>query len=379
MKMKKSITHLLYIVALTSLFTACQQKAEKEQLEATVVKENWGKLPSGENVGLYHLTSTEGIQVSISELGGIITAIKTPDKHNKLENITLGFDNLSGYLQPLPYFGATIGRYGNRIAKGQFSIGENTYQLATNDGNNHLHGGKKGFDKVLWTGSSNVEGNKASLKLTYLSPDMEEGYPGNLNVAVTFTLEGKKLSIAYEATTDKDTHVNLTNHAYFNLAGKGTILDHTLQLSASSYTPVDSELIPTGEIIDVTGTPFDFATPHTIGERIGQVEGGYDHNFVLDGENNVLKEAAVLSDAQSGRTLQISTTEPGIQFYSGNFLDGSLANEVRQFEQYSGLCLETQHFPDSPNNESFPSTLLKAGETYHSFTVLEFGLLPQVQ
>jgi len=289
----------------------------------------------------------------------------------------LGFDSLSGYLTPPPYFGATIGRYGNRIAGAHFTLDGHSYRLAANNGPNHLHGGLKGFDKVVWTADS-VDPTNPRLTLQYLSKDGEEGYPGNLSTTVTFTLsDANELTIDYTATTDKATPVNLTNHSYFNLTGDAsrTILDHSLQIDADRYTPVDSTLIPTGELAPVKGTPFDFTTPHKIGERIASVPGGYDHNFVLNKGGRDGARVALLSDPLSGRSLAVYTTEPGLQFYSGNFLDGSLTNrDGKKINQHAALCLETQHFPDSPNQPSFPSTILKPGETYHTTTKYKVSL-----
>ena len=289
----------------------------------------------------------------------------------------LGFDNLDQYLAGHPYFGAIIGRFGNRIAKAQFSLDGENYQLAANNGNNALHGGIKGFDKVVW----NVEviscEERAALKLTYISPDGEEGYPGNLKVAVTYELLMDQLFITYEAETDKATVLNLTNHSYFNLAGEGNILDHVLYINASRYTPSDDELIPTGELANVEGTPFDFRKPTVIGERIEEVGGnpvGYDHNYVIDGSSEEKRLAAKLMDPKSGRSLEVITTEPGVQFYTGNFLDGSLVSRGVTYVQYSGMCLETQHFPDSPNQPDFPSTVLRPGEKFVSQTIFKFGV-----
>ncbi|MBS1565636.1 MAG: galactose mutarotase, partial [Bacteroidetes bacterium] len=347
--------------------------------EATAAKAGISKQPFGEADGkavdLYTLTNKNGVQVKISTYGGVVTSWVTPDKNGKSSSIVLGFDSLSGYLIPPPYFGALIGRYGNRIANGKFKIGETTYTLATNNGKNALHGGKKGFDKVIWTAGA-VNDSVPSLELNYLSKDGEEGYPGNLTVKVVYTLTNdNELEITYDATTDKATPVNLTNHSYFNLTGDhaNTILDHVLQIDADAFTPVDSTLIPTGELKPVKGTPFDFTTPHRIGERIdsvpGAAPGGYDHNYVLNRKGDGLQLVATLSDTLSGRKLEVYTTEPGIQFYSGNFLDGSIKDSNgKPFKQHTGLCLETQHFPNSPNEPKFPSTILQPGAKYHTVT-----------
>ncbi len=347
------------------------------QIHRGITKINWGTADD-KPVYLYTLTNKDGMQVKISNYGGTITSIIVADKNDSMGNIVLGFDSLSGYLAKPPYFGATIGRYGNRIADGKFKIGDSLYRLATNNGKNHLHGGIKGFDKVVWDAAATVD-SVPELSLHYLSKDGEEGYPGNLQVTVKFWLnDDNELSIEYAAQTDKPTPVNLTNHSYFNLKGDvtSTILEHTLMIDGDYYTPVDSSLIPTGEIKSVKKTPFDFTQAKKIGERINEVKGGYDHNFVLNKKNDSLQLAAVLTDSSSGRQLTIYTTEPGIQFYSGNFLDGSIkSSDGKPIDQHSGLCLETQHFPDSPNEPGFPSTLLKPGTKYHSITKWKFSVV----
>ena len=348
----------------------------KDSIAAGIRSVPWGTF-SGQPVFLYTLTNAKGDEVKITNYGGTITSWITRDKEGNKSNIVLGFDSLSGYLTPPPYFGATIGRYGNRIAGAQFTLDGHSYRLAANNGPNHLHGGLKGFDKVVWTADS-VDPTNPRLTLQYLSKDGEEGYPGNLSTTVTFTLsDANELTIDYTATTDKATPVNLTNHSYFNLTGDAsrTILDHSLQIDADRYTPVDSTLIPTGELAPVKGTPFDFTTPHKIGERIASVPGGYDHNFVLNKGGRDGARVALLSDPLSGRTLAVYTTEPGLQFYSGNFLDGTLTNrDGKKIQQHAALCLETQHFPDSPNQPSFPSTILKPGETYLTTTKYKVSL-----
>ncbi len=363
---------LLMTTITTAALTSCGDNAEKKTDEPPtqkVTKVAWGEA-DGKPVDLYTLTNANGVEVKITTYGGIVTSWGTPDKAGNKSSVVLGFDSLSGYLTPPPYFGAIIGRYGNRIAKGTFKIDTATYKLATNNGANHLHGGNKGYDKVVW--DAKPADSAASLTLTYLSKDGEEGYPGNLNITVVYTLtDDNELNIEYTAETDKTTVVNLTNHSYFNLTGdvNNTILDHQLQVNADKYTPVDAGLIPTGELKDVKGTPFDFLQPHKIGERIAAVEGGYDHNFVLTRKGSDLELVATLSDSVSGRKLEVFTTEPGLQFYSGNFLDGSLkTSDGKSINLRTGLCLETQHFPDSPNQPAFPSTLLKPGEKYHTVT-----------
>jgi aldose 1-epimerase len=338
---------------------------------ATITSQDWGTA-DGQSVKLFTLTNTNGTEVKITNYGGTITSWKTKDKAGNLGNVVMGFDSLAPYLQSSPYFGAIIGRYGNRIANGTFSMEENTYKLATNNDKNHLHGGNKGFDKVVWTAEPATDG-KVSLALTYLSKDGEEGYPGNLKIKVVYTLtDADEIAMEYSAETDKTTVVNLTNHSYFNLTGdvSNTILHHELQIDADKYTPVDANLIPTGDIIDVTGTPFDFRKPTKIGARIANVDGGYDHNLVLNKTSEGMELVATLYDSISGRQLEVITSEPGLQFYSGNFLDGSLNTpDGKSIVKHGALCLETQHFPDSPNRPDFPTTTLNPGEKYSTKTI----------
>lgn len=335
-----------------------------------VTSADWGE-SDGKKVFSYTLTNKNGAQVKITNYGGTVTSWVVPDRNGKRSSIVLGFDNLQGYLAHPPYFGALIGRYGNRIANGKFTLDGKTYTLATNNGKNALHGGTKGFDKVVWDATPATDATPA-LTLKYVSKDGEEGYPGNLNVTVKYTLsDAGELEIDYTAQTDKATPVNLTNHSYFNLTGDAgnTILEHSLQIDADRYTPVDTTLIPTGKLAPVAGTPFDFRQPHKIGERIGQVPGGYDHNFVLNGGGGSVRRVAVLTDSTSGRRLEVYTDQPGLQFYSGNFLDGSIkTSDGKPINKHAALCLETQHFPDSPNQPGFPSTILKPGDTYHTVT-----------
>jgi aldose 1-epimerase len=375
--------HTMKIFRMTAmaatLFTACAepQKAEENQTDvasefkAGIAIQDWGTT-DGQSVQLFTLTNTNGTEIKVTNYGGIITSWKTKDKNGNLSNVVLGFDSLAPYLQASPYFGAIIGRYANRIANGTFSLEGNTYKLAANNGKNHLHGGTKGFDKVVWTAEPATDG-KVSLSLTYLSKDGEEGYPGNLKVKVVYTLtDSDDLVMSYSGESDKTTIVNLTNHSYFNLSGdvSNTILNHELKVNADKYTPVDATLIPTGDIIDVTGTPFDFRNPTKIGERIENVAGGYDHNLVLSKTSAGMELVATLYDAISGRQLEIITDQPGLQFYSGNFLNGALTTpDGKPIEKYGALCLETQHFPDSPNKPDFPSTSLKPGEKYSTQTI----------
>ena len=330
----------------------------------------------GQAITEYTLTNANGMQLSIINYGGTITKLTAPGKDGKFGDVVLGYESLDGYLQKAnPFFGALIGRYGNRIAKAKFTLDGKAYTLAANNNGNTLHGGNKGYDKVVWTAEKQSD---SSLKLTYLSKDGEEGYPGNLNVTVVYTLTAdNSVKIDYTATTDKATPVNLTNHAYYNLSAgtDSTILDHELQINANKYTPVDTLLIPTGKIADVKGTPFDFTSSKPIGKDIAQVKGGFDHNWVLNKTGNTLEKIATLYHPKSGRVMDVYTTEPGLQFYSGNFLDGTLTNTKggAKYVQHAALCLETQHFPDSPNQPNFPSTILKPGETYKTTTVYKFS------
>ncbi|MCU0375411.1 MAG: galactose mutarotase [Chitinophagaceae bacterium] len=343
---------------------------------AGITVADWG-MADGKPVKLFTLNNGNGTVIKITNYGGIITSWITPDKNNEPGNVVVGFDSLAPYLLAPPYFGALIGRYGNRIAKGTFTLDGKTYKLVTNNGPNHLHGGLKGFDKVVWDAATDPVGG-VSLTLSYTSRDGEEGYPGNLKVQVVYSLgmEGE-LKMDYSAETDKPTIVNLTNHAYFNLSGNvaNGILGHFLQVKADKYTPVDSTLIPTGDIVPVAGTPFDFTRPVAIGARINEVAGGYDHNLVLTRTTNNLEQVATLYDTASGRQLEISTTEPGLQFYSGNFLDGTLINaDGKPLQKHAALCLETQHFPNSPNQPDFPSTVLRPGEKYKTTTIYKVSV-----
>lgn len=369
----KYIFGILCTTVIISMF-ACNnatQNGESSMARAGITKTGWGEV-EGNKVDLYTLTNTKGTEVKITNYGGIVTSFITADKAGNKSNIVLGFDSLSGYLQKPPYFGALVGRYGNRIGDAKFTLDGKAYKLAANNGKNALHGGLKGFDKVVWTATV-MNDSVPMLMLTYMSKDGEEGYPGNLKVIVHYTLTNDdELKIEYSATTDKATPVNLTNHSYFNLTGdvSNTILNHTLMIDAAHYTPVDSTLIPTGEIKPVKGTPFDFTVAKPIGKEIDSVQGGYDHNFVLNNKSGTLQKVAELSDSTSGRTLEVYTTEPGLQFYTGNFLDGSLKNrDGKAINQHTALCLETQHFPDSPNKPDFPSTILQPGQEYHTETV----------
>jgi aldose 1-epimerase len=381
MRNVKCFTALLLIASLL-LAVGCQCPYAKEASKAGVQKESFGKTKDGQPVDLYTLTNANGLVVKISNYGGTVMQLWVPDRDGKLEDIALGFDNIGDYEELSPYFGSLIGRYGNRIGKGKFTLDGKQYTLATNNDENHLHGGVKGFDKVVWDAKPLEIRNGAALQLHYLSKDMEEGYPGNLDVTVVYTLTNKdELKIHYKATTDKPTVLNLTNHTYFNLAGQGNgdILGHKLMLNADHYTPVDAGLIPTGEIAPVEGTPFDFTEATAIGARINNdhpqlVYGkGYDHNWVLNKKDNEMSLAAKVYEPNSGRVMKIFTEEPSIQFYAGNFLDGTFSGkDDKVYKHRYAFCLETQHYPDSPNKPNFPSVVLRPGETYETTTVHKF-------
>jgi aldose 1-epimerase len=366
------------------LFLACAGSAVWADSASTpstgsITAKPFGKTPQGQLVTLHTLTNKNGLSVGIMDYGATIVKILAPDRNGKFDDVVLGFDKFSPYLHQTAYFGATIGRYGNRIAKGQFQIGKTLYQLPRNDGPNSLQGGTHGFDKRMWKVEP-VESDIPAIRFSRLSPDGEEGYPGNLFTSVTFSLnDDNELRISYEATTDKATIINLTNHTYFNLAGSGTILNHILTLHADAFTPVDATLIPTGEIKNVAGTPWDFLNPTPIGFHLKEAGGkpvGYDHNFVLNkGWFSDWSLAAEVYEPRSGRTLSVSTNQPGVQFYTGNFLDGTLTGAGgNAYRQYAGFVLETQHFPDSPNHDNFPSTVLIPGQTYKTSTVYAFGV-----
>ena len=341
-----------------------------------ITKEPFGKTGGGEKVDLYTLTNANGLKAGIITYGGIVTSLHVPDRNGDFADIVLGCDSLEQYLRNKPYFGALIGRCANRIAKAKFTLDGVEYILAANNGPNHLHGGIKGFDKVVWNAEQIQSDDGPALKLTYFSKDGEEGYPGNLKCTVIYTLtNNNELKISYEAETDKATVINLTHHSYFNLAGhnSGDILGHKLMLTADNFTPNGEGLIPTGQIKPVKGTAMDFTTPMSIGSRIAEVKGGYDPNYVLNSSDGSLALAASVYEPKSGRVMEIFTTEPGIQFYSANFLDGSIKGKGTAYNKHSGLCLETQHFPDSPNKPGFPSVVLRPGEKYTHLTVHKFS------
>jgi aldose 1-epimerase len=363
------------VVLLCSLFAIFLPVAAATR----VTKQPFGKTPDGTAVDLFTL-SNDGIEVRILTYGGAIQSLQVPDRHGKMADVVLGYDTLDGYFsKDDPYFGALVGRYANRIASGRFELGGHTYTIPTNNGPNALHGGPRGFDKVVWKAKK----VRAGIELSYVSPDGDQGFPGTLTAIVRYTLKSNALRIDYAAMTDRPTVVNLTNHTYFALGGQGSgdILGHELMIAASRFTPVDSSLIPSGELRSVEGTPFDFRRAHRIGERIEQEDeqlrfgGGYDHNWVLyNNSGGRLVKAAELYDRSSGRALEVLTTQPGLQFYSGNFLDGTIIGKGRQaYNHRYGLCLETQHFPDSPNHANFPSTELRPGQKYHSVTIFHFA------
>jgi aldose 1-epimerase len=344
-----------------------------------ITTDDFGKVDN-QPVQRFTLSNNNGASASIITYGGRVTDLHVPDRNGKLANVVLGFDHLDPYAGKNPYFGALIGRVGNRIAHGTFELDGKTYHLPKNDGGEKtLHGGKIGWDRRVWKATPMKGNDHVGLQLDYISPDGEEGFPGTVTARVVYSMnERNELRIDYTATTDKATPINLTNHSYFNLrgAGNGDVLAHELQLLASNYTPVDAKLIPTGKIATVEGTPMDFRTPHAIGARIAQVNGGYDHNYVLDRPKNAeLSQAARAVEPESGRTMEVHTTQPGIQFYSGNFLNGSIAGLGGKYIKHAGFCLETQHFPDSVHHSNFPSTILRPGEQYQHTTVYAFGVL----
>lgn len=388
---KSSLTYFVILVAIVNL--GCKQEKKESQSEMETVKTEskqhpieetiFGEMPDGTKVKKFTLKNEAGMEVDVITYGGIITRWTAPDKNGLYDDVVLGFDNLEQYLEGSPYFGALIGRYGNRIAKGEFSLDGKTYSLATNDGDNHLHGGDKGFDKVIWNGKAKNTAKGSVLELTYTSQDGEEGYPGKLDVKVTYTLSDKnELDIQYEAVTDKPTVVNLTQHSYFNLSGQLSkpVLDHEIYLNADTYLPVDGGLIPTGEFREVAGTPFDFKVSKLIGKEIEsdneqlKLGKGYDHCWVLNKGEEDFRMVASAYHGETGRFMEVYTNEPGMQFYSGNFLDGTLtAKGGGAYVKRSGFCLETQHFPDSPNQPNFPSVTLNPGEIYSSRTMFKLS------
>jgi aldose 1-epimerase len=375
---------ILQLAIITLALTGLCQGQSARNRRHSIDKQPFGKTGDGVAVDIYTLKNANGVEARITTYGGIVVSLKVPDRNGKFDDVVLGYDNLDGYLKNNgPYMGALIGRYANRIARGTFKLNGVEYHLAVNNGPNHLHGGLKGFDKVVWTGKALRVANGAALKLTYQSKDGEENYPGNLSAAVIYTLtDANELKIDYSATTDKRTVVNLTSHSYFNLAGQGNgdILKQRLMINANRFTPTDSGSIPTGELRRVQGTPFDFTRPTEIGARIDQDDeqikfgNGYDHNFVLNKQGKLLTLAAKAYEPTTGRVMQVYTTEPGIQFYAGNFLDGSITGkEGKVYNRRYGFCLEAQHFPDSPNQPKFPSVVLSPGQRYTQTTIYKFS------
>jgi aldose 1-epimerase len=373
-------TSPINMVASVMALAICISSIQSASASAVSVRP-FGRMRDGREVELYTLTNRNGMKVSLATYGATVVDLFTPDRSGRLADVALGFDTFHPYLTKSPYFGCIAGRYANRIANGRFTLDGKTYQLAKNDGPNHLHGGVKGFDKQVWQGQI-VKTTQPAVRFTLHSPDGQEGYPGNLVAKVTYTLTDRnQLRISYEATTDKPTIINLTNHTYFNLAGagNGSILDHEIKIHADRFTPVNKTLIPTGELKKVEGTVMDFRKPTAIGARIKEVGGkpvGYDHNYVLN-KCPLMKRsvAAEVYEPKSGRMMKVCTDQPGIQFYSGNFLDGTIRGKGGKiYRQYDGFCLETQHFPDSPNEPRFPSTVLKPGQTYKTTSVYQFGV-----
>jgi aldose 1-epimerase len=349
-----------------------------EGAKAGVETADFGKLEDGSAVEIYTLTNARGAMAKIMTYGATLTELHVPDKNGKMGDVLLGFDNLAAYVKGHPFFGSLVGRVANRIARGRFTLEGKEYTLATNNGPNHLHGGLKAFDKVIWKAEPVRSGNGPSVRFTYHSPDGEEGYPGNLDVTVTYTLtDANALRIDYRATADRATPVNLTNHAYFNLAGKGDVLDHQMMIAADRFVAVDATLIPTGELKEVKGTPMDFTTPHAIGERINQVGAdpkGYDHCYVLNSGGKRFALGARVHEPVTGRVMEMHTDEPGVQFYTGNFLDGSLTGKGGEvYRKHAGFCLEAGHFPDAVNQPRFPSVILRPGETYRQRTEYRFS------
>lgn len=377
MEINKKLTNIIWVSLSTILLSNCST--------VKVSKTPFGSTSNGTAVDLFTLENPNGMQAKITNYGGILTQLHVPDKNGKLGDVVLGYDKLSSYIKASPYFGCITGRYANRIAKGQFKIGETTYKLATNNGENHLHGGDVGFDKKVWAAKEVKGFGRAGIELTYLSKDGEEGYPGNLASKVTYWLTVKnELEIEYEARTDKATPINLTHHSYFNLAGEGSgnILGHEVEIFANTFVPTDAGNIPLGELKKVTGTPFDFLTPHKIGERIEEKNQqlefgkGYDHNWVINDRHqtiNSINLAARVTEPKTGRVMEVLTDQPGIQFYTGNFLDGSnIGKGNKIYNHRNAFCLETQVHPDSPNQPNYPNSILKPGETYRHFCVYRF-------
>ena len=378
MSMSHRVGSLVFTAVLAGTLAGCSSTSK---IPEQIGRKPFGQTQEGTPVYLYTLRNSQGAEAKISNYGGLVVSLKVPDKNGKLGDVVLGYDKLADYIKETPYFGALIGRYGNRIARGKFTLDGKEYTLATNNYPNALHGGVKGFDKVVWEPTVLATAEGPALKLKYLSKDGEEGYPGNLSVTAVYTLtHNNALKLEFTATTDKDTVVNLTHHSYFNLAGKGTILEHSVMIPADKFTPVDATLIPTGELKPVEGTPFDFRKPTAIGARINQDDEqlkfgkGYDHNWVVNKPLGQYGLMARVTEPTTGRVMEVFSDEPGLQFYSGNFLDGTLKGKggwVYQFR--NGFCMEPQHYPDSPNKPEFPTVVLKPGQTYHNVIVYKFS------
>lgn len=367
---------VLSIMSCPLLVSCATQNHETKGNTVSITQSEFGKTPNGQTIELYTLSNAKGMVAKIINYGGTITELHVPDRMGQTADVVLGFDAANDYLTRSPFFGCITGRYANRIANARFTLNGQTYQLAKNTGENHIHGGKRGFDKVMWKAQTVSGKDSASLVLRYTSADGEEGYPGNLDCTVTYTLtNNNELKIDYKATTDKPTIVNLTNHSYFNLAGhgSGTMLEHELTINADRYTVVDKALIPSGEIAPVAGTPLDFTKPMAIGARIAQVPPGYDHNFCINNADGSLTLAARVREPKSGRVMEVLTTQPGVQLYCGNFLNNVKGKGGATYNKYQSLCLETQHYPDSPNHTNFPSTVLNPGQTYSQVTVFRFS------
>jgi aldose 1-epimerase len=373
----KSLILCLATVFFILSIESCQPKGKDQ---SSMTAQIFGKLPDNREVHQYTLTNRAGMSAQVIDYGATITALKVPDRSGKMEDVVLGYDNLQGYMDGTAYFGAIVGRYGNRIAKGHFQLDGKQYQLTTNDGENHLHGGKTGFNKVLWKA---IQSRPDAISLQYISKDGEEGYPGTVTLQVVYTLTDKnELRIDYLGTTDQPTILNPTHHAYFNLSGSfaNTILDHVLTIEADQFTPVDKGLIPTGQLVDVVNTPMDFRTPTAIGERINNsfeqltFGKGYDHNWVLRGNPGQMRKAVELYEPKSGRLMTVYTDQAGMQFYTGNFLDGTAHGKNGiAYQRRTGLCLEAQAFPDTPNKPQFPSVTLRPGQAYHQTTIYQFS------
>ena len=386
--MNSILRNLVLLTAGTLLLanSGCQSTGvsslPKEKVD--ISKQPWGRLPDGTAVDLYTLRNRHGVEAKISNYGGIVTSLLAPDRNGKLGDVVLGYDQLDGYLKSTPYFGCLVGRYANRIAKGKFTLEGKTYTLATNNGPNHLHGGVKGFDKAVWAGRIINSPEGRALELTYTSKDGEEGYPGNLKVTATYTLTADNgLRLDYRATTDQPTVLNLTQHSYFNLAGQGDVLGHVVEIAADRFTPVDATLIPTGELAPLANTPLDFRKATAIGARIEdahpqmQYGGGYDHNYVFPKRVGDLTILARVAEPNSGRVLEVISTEPGMQFYTGNFLDGTITGKGGwTYQKRNAFCMEPGHYPDSPNQKNFPSTVLRPGQSYQSTIIYRLSVRP---